>query len=532
MLEGIMKKLGSKLRAFAKARSMLAVITTVQVAGFVTAAVLIKDNDSRQARTTSTGTASRANDAGTIGATGSAFVSGREQFKPQAAVVEPIGPGSLLNTADADVDGVPITPSDDVVGMDRSGISPLAFGALHVPSPAGATAGTQNAFMSVSPDVVNPSTNAAIGTLLTGFTPGEPVQYFIGGSLAGTSAANSFGRLGARISTPAGEGYLTFEGMGLTSGKRAGGVAEVLTSATPVPGVAIGPHAINTSGGTIHMLGSRYPASAPITIARNGVSLETITSDSNGGFFVPVPVPAGADTSAIYTANSTAAGSLNGQSIEERADAGIPPQGDQNVSRAYFDRAVFPSTGAILGWVGEGFQPGETINISGCFTGSATADGNGAVSRFVSFGAGTGVGQCVYTGGASGRVARSTAQGDSNAVNVPAAINAPATLPTGGVNFVFLYDRLTASQAGTIYIDGVSQGPGSTNASGYGLAALIAPGAAGIHSVAFAGSSGQVAIAPLYIIAAGPTPTPTGPPTATPTRPPTARRLPRVIPFR
>jgi len=391
--------------------------------------------------------------------------------------------------------------------------------------------------MSVSPDVANPSTNAAIGTLLTNFTPGEPIQFFISGSLAGTTVADSYGRIGARLDAPAGEGYLTFEGIGPTSGKRAGGVAGVLTGATPLPGVAIGPHAINPNGSsTIHMVGSRYPANTPVTIARNGVPLGTVTSESNGGFFITVPVAAGADTSAVYSANSIAAGSLNGQSIEERADAGTPPQGDQNVSRAYFDRAVFSSTGATLGWVGEGFQPGETVNISGCSTGSATADSNGAVSLFVSFGAGTGVGQCVYTGGMSGRVARSTAQGDSNAVNVPAAINAPATLPNAGASFVFLYDRLTASQTGIIYIDGVSQGPASTNASGYGSVALIAPGSAGIHSVVFAGSSGQVAIAPLYVIAAGLTPTPTGTSTATPTSTPvstpTARRLPRVIPFR
>jgi len=134
------------------------------------------------------------------------------------------------------------------------------------------------------------------------------------------------------------------------------------------------------------------------------------------------------------------------------------------------------------------------------------------------------------------RVARSTAQSNSNAVNVPAAINAPATLPNGGTNFVFLYDRLTASQTGTIYVDGVSQGSAGTNASGYGSVVLIAPGSAGIHSVVFAGSSGQVAIAPLYVIGAGPTPTPTGTPKATPTitpvNTPTAHRLPRVISFR
>jgi hypothetical protein len=391
--------------------------------------------------------------------------------------------------------------------------------------------------MSVSPDVANPSTNAVIGALLTNFTPGESIQFFINGSLTATSPADSYGRLAARINAPAGEGYVTFEGIGVTSDKRAGGVAEVQTSAPPVPGVAIGPHAINPNGsGTLHMVGSRYPVGTPITIARNAVPLGFVTSDGNGGFFVSVPVKAGPDTSAIYSASSVAAGSLNGQSIEERADAGIPPQGDQNVSRAYFDRAVFPSTGATLGGVGEGFLPGETVNISGCANGSATADGNGAVAVFLTLGEGTVITQCVYIGATSGRVARSTALSSSNAVNVPAAINAPATLPNGGTGFVFLYDRLTASQTGTIFIDGVNQGTVSTNAGGYGSVAVIAPGSAGIHSVVFVGSSGQVAIAPLYVLAAGAMPTPTATPTATPTSTPvttpTAHRLPRVVPFR
>src|SRR5207302_6306492 len=109
---------------------------------------------------------------------------------------------------------------------------------------------------------------------------------------------------------------------------------------------------------------------------------------------------------------------LVGQSVEERADAGTPPQGDMNVSRAFWDRPVFPSTGgAYTGFVGEGFQPGETVNLSDCATATTTADANGAVAFTISFTGGAGSVQCVYTGATSGRVGRGSALGDPNAVN-------------------------------------------------------------------------------------------------------------------
>ena len=507
---------------------MFSVFGAIQVAGFVTAAAFIQRSDGRQSERTGAPTSApyRAKDASTLGASGSGELQSDVVATIQARLQAPAHGGGVAVT---------ITSLEDhLEEMDRSGISPVPFGALDVAGTAGAVVGTQNAFMSIAPDLANPSINSAIVTILTGFIPGEPIRYFISGSLATTGAADEKGRFAARISTGAAQGFTTFEGVGQSSGRRAGGVAGVLSTATPVPGVAIGPHAINPNGsGAIYMGGTRYPASTSVTIARNGVALGTTMSDSDGAFLISVPVTAGADASAIYSANTAAAGSLNGQSIEERADAGTPPQGDQNLSRAYFDRAVLPSTGATLGWVGEGFQPGETVNISGCSTGSATADSHGAVFLFVNFGGGPGVAQCVYTGVISGRVARSTAQGDPNAINVPAAINAPATLPKGA-GFVFLFDRLTPSQSGTVNIDGVSQGPATTNASGYGSVALTAPNVAGIHSVVFVGSSGEAALAPLYVNEAGstPTPTPTIPSRVTPTRIPTVRRAPRVIPFR
>ncbi|HMA36791.1 MAG TPA: hypothetical protein VKY74_20215, partial [Chloroflexia bacterium] len=389
--------------------------------------------------------------------------------------------------------------------------------------PNGGALGTQNAFMGVDPDVVSQSTTSAIGTLLSSFTPNEPIAYYVNGTLAGTFAANADGRLGVSLSPGPGLGYLTMEGIGATSGKRAGGVAYVLDAAPPVPGVAAGPHANNPTGsgtGTFNLRGNRWIAGTSINIARNGVLLGTVTSSAAGTFNTALTLAAGADTSAVYSAYTSTGLSLAGISVEERADAGTPPQGDQNLARAFVDRAVIPLAGsAAVGEVGEGFQPGETVNLSGCTTGSQTASANGAVAFFIDYtGVGTGTSQCVYTGASSGRVARATVQGDIKARNAPSAITAPATLTTLATDFLFLFDRLLPNQVGTVYVDGTSQGLTTIDATGSGAVGVSAAGlAVGSHAVIFVGTSGQVALAPLYVIPASETATPTNTvvPTAT-----------------
>src|SRR5438270_561637 len=81
------------------------------------------------------------------------------------------------------------------------------------------------------------------------------------GSLAGTFSADATGRIAVTLNTGAGLGYITMEGIGATSGKRAGAVAQVLDNAPPVPGIAIAPHAVNsTASGTFYALGTRWPA--------------------------------------------------------------------------------------------------------------------------------------------------------------------------------------------------------------------------------------------------------------------------------
>src|SRR5207253_10270301 len=105
------------------------------------------------------------------------------------------------------------------------------------------------------------------------------------------------------------------------------------------------------------------------------------------------------DTSAIYSADTVSSppgGVMAGVSLEERADAGTPPVGDQNAARIFWDRATLNSgTGGVVALVGEGFEPGETVTISGCVAESLTANAEGATAAFVTYPASAGVSQCV-----------------------------------------------------------------------------------------------------------------------------------------
>ena len=51
--------------------------------------------------------------------------------------------------------------------------------------------------MATTADVVPPSTTSAVGTLFSGFAPGETVNYFVNGSLVATFVADANGRVGA-----------------------------------------------------------------------------------------------------------------------------------------------------------------------------------------------------------------------------------------------------------------------------------------------------------------------------------------------
>jgi len=297
---------------------------------------------------------------------------------------------------------------------------------------------------------------------------------------------DSTGHVGVFINTGAGAGYIIIDGIGVTSGKRANGVVFVSASAPSSPGFVNTPHALNANGSNLfYFMGTRHAASTAINIAVDGSLLGTITSDRNGAFYVSFSPAASPDSSHVWTAYLSAPGSLAGTSLEYQADADAG-LGGPNSPRAYFDRPVVPSgSGGTIALAGEGFLPGETVTLSGCGAGSSSADATGAVGFFLEAGAGVGNYNCTVTGGTSGRVARATARGDSLATNAPAGINLPATLRSGATSFIFLFNRLTPSELGTIFIDGVSQGTTSTDGTGKGAVILTPPTTTGPHAVFF-----------------------------------------------
>ncbi|HEY7062881.1 MAG TPA: beta-propeller fold lactonase family protein [Chloroflexota bacterium] len=438
-----------------------------------------------------------------------------------------VGPPPSLAAAPPVV--IAATPvADYAIDVGRLG-GPRAAGAAPPARPATGAIGTSNAYLSIGADHIPASTTSSIGVAASGFTAGETVDVYLNGSLGFSPTADGSGRLSFTLSTGAGTGTLTILATGRTSGQSAGSAAQVVSGPT-VPGLAIAPHAINPNGsGALTAVLTGFPASTAVTIARNGVAAGTINTDANGRASVNINLTAGPDGAAVYSAHTATTGQFAGQSIEERADAGTPPVGDQNSTRAFIDRAIFDSTVTtnVLGLVGEGFQAGESVAVSGCISASHPADANGSVQAFLVLGATPGTNQCVLTGGTSGHVARAAVQGDPLVTNVPAALAGPSNLAVGGGTFNFLYDRLAANESGTIYVDGASQpGAPTTDGTGSGAMSLAAPSTAGIHSVLFAGSSGDFAVAPLYVVAAAPTPTPTA--TASPTNTATSTLTPSV----
>src|SRR6266849_5815359 len=108
-----------------------------------------------------------------------------------------------------------ITPMEDDYLIDLAALdihpvaAPLPLRVLSsedAASPEGAAMGTGKAFMGITHEVVNQSTTGAFGTLSSGWTPTESVQFYINGVLAGTFAANADGVLAVGISTGAGFG--------------------------------------------------------------------------------------------------------------------------------------------------------------------------------------------------------------------------------------------------------------------------------------------------------------------------------------
>jgi len=171
-------------------------------------------------------------------------------------------------------------------------------------SPEGAAMGTGKAFLGITHEVVNQSTTNAFGTLATGFTPGESVQFYLNGVLAATFAAGADGQLAVGINTGAGFGYITIEEIGLTSGKDTGGVVQVAPTGPYLPGVTGAPHAINTTASAhFYLYGWGYPPNiaSGIPLYRNGVFQGNLSTNAAGRFFVAV-TPANSGIPPPFTA--------------------------------------------------------------------------------------------------------------------------------------------------------------------------------------------------------------------------------------
>jgi len=122
-----------------------------------------------------------------------------------------------------------------------------ALAASDASSPEGAAMGTGKAFLGITHEVVNQNTTGAFGTLSSGWTASESVQFYLNGTLASTFAASTDGTVAVGVNTGAGFGYITIEEIGLTSGKDTGGVVQVAPTGPYLPGVTGAPHAINTT---------------------------------------------------------------------------------------------------------------------------------------------------------------------------------------------------------------------------------------------------------------------------------------------
>src|SRR5437773_386305 len=204
------------------------------------------------------------------------------------------------------------------------------------------------------------------------------------------------------------------------------------------------------------ILASGWIAGESVQVYRNGVLQTTVLTNGSGRFFVTYSPAKNGDTSAVYSADTVnpSGGVTAGVSLEERADAGTPPVGDQNAAWVFFDRATLNSgTGGDAVVVGKGFEPGETVTFSGCVSTTVTADAEGAVAGVLSFGAGAGVSQCVLTGETSGRVARGTILLDPDVTNLRGLRSFPPSVtraPAPGNTVPILATKLPANATGTL----------------------------------------------------------------------------------
>jgi hypothetical protein len=427
------------------------------------------------------------------------------------------GPVHPTTSQPAKLGAAQIATDEHEINLAALGIRPISVRPGQAPpanSPDSGAMGISNAWMSVSPEVISTTTGVA-GTLASGFTIGEPVGYYLNGVLAGTFTVGSSGVLRIAITAGSTEGYLTVEARGTTSGKRTGGVIEILNNAPQVPGVSVGPHAI-ASGSPFRIYAVGYPASSTVQVALDNGAATAYPTDANGRLalnFTSITGPTGPVVLNVY--RTGVAGSMSGESFEIRPDAGT---GDANPSRGLMDRAVInATTGGRFSFSGDGFQPNEPVTLSGCASGATTATANGSAIAPLSVpsSASPQVYKCTITGGNSGYVAYGAILADANATNIPSGIVSPSTTIADGNGLIVAIDRFPGNQTGTIYVDGVASTVFTTTVDGWDTELITKPAALGIHAVLAVADSGQIAIMPLWINAPALTVTPTGTASAT-----------------
>ncbi len=407
-----------------------------------------------------------------------------------------------------DLSAAGVQPAPDLATARRIGEAPQTGPGLLGLVPDSGALGNDTAYLSLSPDVIPLSTGQVLAMVATGFRPLEVIAIYTGGQITGYVQANTDGAAWASFTRPSGLGFIWFRVQGLYSGKMAGGSVQVSNTAPSVPGLAVGPHSVRP-GDSLYMYGVRYTAGISVTVARNTASLGPVPVDGLGRT-APIVITVGANPNgdAVYNTyqSGVAAATLAGQSVEERSDAG--PGGNNNLSRLFIDRPVLSNTvTTTIGLVGEGFQPGETVNLvrqPGTPLGSSVADSDGAVAFFVQSPAGAAVYDLRLTGQTSGRLGYGALLVDSKAYNVPTSIIAPSRATTNG-NITALFTRYSPNFEVALKVDGIIVGAVNSGTGGFNSVVRPKPTTGPIvHDYAFSETFGSnVSSAPLAMVRSG-----------------------------
>ena len=391
-------------------------------------------------------------------------------------------------------------------------------------APEGNTVGVANASMSFEPAVISTTSGMAPFAALTvsGMQPGEPVVLTIR-DYALYFNADEYGYLEFTIRSTFYEGFFTFKAQGLFSGKIAGGGLQIDNSAAFSTGLAISPHAVRPAckcpSDVLVMRASRFPVNEDIGFYRNEAEIDFPAADEYGSARVYFNVNISGETAqraAVYTAIYTGSGGIDpsylaGQSVEERFDAtplgpddgASSPEGDQNSTRAFVDRAVVSNTANSNLWViGEGFEPSEQVTVALPFSGNAvvTADSQGAVAVSISAqGAAPGIYRLTLTGNTSGDVAYAAFNVRLFAEDIPTAIAKPSRSANDGGFVELFFSKFTPGATGTVYLDNQVVTTYTVDAKGVGSVVVPEPASGIPHGYGFETGNGQFAAAPFFL---------------------------------